>query len=57
MCSEAVWWRCHRRIIADVVALEYELPVHHLMHDGKLREHVPSEGARQGSDGYLVWGP
>lgn len=20
MCSEAVWWRCHRRIIADVLA-------------------------------------
>jgi hypothetical protein len=21
MCSEAVWWRCHRRIVADVAVL------------------------------------
>jgi len=21
MCSEAVWWRCHRRLIADAVVL------------------------------------
>lgn len=21
MCAEAVWWRCHRRLIADVLAL------------------------------------
>ena len=21
MCSESVWWRCHRRLIADVVVL------------------------------------
>ncbi len=30
MCSEAVWWRCHRRIIADYLLLE-GLPVFHLM--------------------------
>src|SRR5690606_6355339 len=48
MCSEAVWWRCHRRIIADVVLLEHGVAVQHLMHDGALRDHVPSEGARRG---------
>jgi uncharacterized protein (DUF488 family) len=21
MCAEAVWWRCHRRLIADVLTL------------------------------------
>jgi uncharacterized protein (DUF488 family) len=30
MCSEAVWWRCHRRIIADYL-LAGGRPVFHLM--------------------------
>lgn len=55
LCSEAVWWRCHRRIIADTVLLLDERPVLHLMHDGKLREAEPSEGARIREDGQLVW--
>jgi uncharacterized protein (DUF488 family) len=45
MCSESVWWRCHRRLIADVVVLGREIPVQHLMADGRLTPHRPSEGA------------
>ena len=45
MCSESVWWRCHRRLIADVVVLGRGLPVQHLMPDGRLTAHRPSEGA------------
>ena len=30
MCSEAVWWRCHRRIVADYL-LHVERDVFHLM--------------------------
>lgn len=30
MCSEAVWWRCHRRIIADYLLVEGQA-VYHLM--------------------------
>ena len=55
MCSEAVWWRCHRRIIADVVLLRHGVPVSHLMHDGRLVPHVASEGARLGAGPGLVW--
>lgn len=55
MCSESVWWRCHRRLVADVVQVEHEVPVLHLMHDGRLTPHGPSEGARVGEDGWLVW--
>jgi uncharacterized protein (DUF488 family) len=55
MCSESVWWRCHRRLVADVVLVEHGMPVLHLMHDGRLREHQPSAGARVGDDGRLVW--
>ncbi|GAB3541541.1 DUF488 domain-containing protein [Arthrobacter tecti] len=46
MCSESVWWRCHRRIIADVLVLLHSFTVEHLMHDGRLTLHTPSEGAR-----------
>ena len=45
MCSESVWWRCHRRLIADVVVLGRELPVQHLMPDGRLSPHRPADGA------------
>jgi uncharacterized protein (DUF488 family) len=30
MCSEAVWWRCHRRIIADYL-LHDGVPVFHIL--------------------------
>lgn len=35
MCSEAVWWRCHRRIIADHL-LALGVPVLHIMAPGKV---------------------
>lgn len=35
MCSEAVWWRCHRRIIADQL-LARSIPVKHIMAPGKV---------------------
>ncbi len=55
MCSESVWWRCHRRIVADVVSTVHELPVGHLMHTGKITWHVPSEGLRLDEAGEPVW--
>lgn len=55
MCSESVWWRCHRRIIADVAMLEAGAEGMHLMHDGRLQPAEPSEGARLGADGRVVW--
>ena len=55
MCSESVWWRCHRRVIADVAVLVHDVAVRHLMHDGRLTEHSPSQGARLRDDGLVVW--
>ena len=46
MCSESLWWRCHRRLIADAAVLLHEVEVMHLFHNGKLIEHVPTAGAR-----------
>lgn len=55
LCSEAVWWRCHRRLIADVMLLEDGAEVLDLMHSGQQRPHEPSEGARLDADGHVVW--
>ncbi|MDH6224276.1 DUF488 domain-containing protein [Streptomyces sp. MJP52] len=55
MCSEAVWWRCHRRLIADYAVVSRHVPVHHLMHDGRLVPHPPTAGVRLRDDGLLVY--
>lgn len=55
MCSESVWWRCHRRLIADVALLVHGVSVLHLMPDGRLHAHRPSDGARSAGAGQLVW--
>jgi uncharacterized protein (DUF488 family) len=55
MCSESVWWRCHRRLVADVVVLQRRGDVEHLMHDGRRSPHVVAAGARVRSDGSVVW--
>jgi uncharacterized protein (DUF488 family) len=55
MCSESVWWRCHRRLVADVVVLARGLPVDHLMPGGRIAPHRPAEGAVLGGDGTVRW--
>jgi uncharacterized protein (DUF488 family) len=55
MCSEAVWWRCHRRLIADVTVLARGRPVEDLMHDGRTVPHPVAEGARLSPDGRVFW--
>ncbi|WP_446750263.1 DUF488 domain-containing protein [Streptomyces sp. MH60] len=55
MCGEAVWWRCHRRLIADFAVLARDTPADHLMHDGRLTAHSPTPGVRLRSDGLLVY--
>lgn len=55
MCSESVWWRCHRRLVADFVSVARQVPVRHLMHDGRLAPHQPTAGLRLRDDGLLVY--
>lgn len=55
MCSESVWWRCHRRLVADVAVLRLHAEVRHLMHDGRLTPHPVAAGARMRDDGHVVW--
>jgi uncharacterized protein (DUF488 family) len=53
MCAEAVWWRCHRRIIADYL-LDRGWPVIHLMGEGK-EQSAKITPAAQRRDGRLVY--
>jgi uncharacterized protein (DUF488 family) len=54
MCSEAVWWRCHRSMIADHLKTA-GLTVEHIM-DGKNAIH-PFTSAASIVDGKLFYGP
>jgi uncharacterized protein (DUF488 family) len=54
MCSESLWWRCHRRLIADYLVLVRGVDVVHLMHDGRSTPHVPTDGVRL-AEGALVY--
>jgi uncharacterized protein (DUF488 family) len=55
MCSEAVWWRCHRRLIADFASVARDTEVRHLMHDARLVPHPSTPGVRLRADGLLVY--
>ena len=45
MCAEAVWWRCHRSMVADALTVE-GWEVQHIMSDGGLRPHRLTAPAR-----------
>jgi uncharacterized protein (DUF488 family) len=44
MCSESVFWRCHRRLVADYLLVN-GVAVRHIMPSGELRPHTLTEGA------------
>ncbi|WAL69441.1 DUF488 domain-containing protein [Amycolatopsis cynarae] len=46
MCAESLWWRCHRKMIADFLVLATGTEVRHLLHDGSVHVHRPSPEAR-----------
>lgn len=52
MCSETLWWHCHRRLVADAVELAHGLRVQHLLPGGPAA-HRPTGGVRLGADGRL----
>lgn len=54
MCSESLWWRCHRRIVADHLIAAGETVVH-IMGDGRLEPARLTEGAVVQSDGTVVY--
>lgn len=54
MCSEAVWWRCHRRIVSDYLLARGE-SVFHLMGDDRIEPAKLTEGASVRTDGTVVY--
>jgi uncharacterized protein (DUF488 family) len=54
MCSEALWWRCHRSMIADAMKVE-GVQVLHIFSDGHLAEH-PYTAPAKIVDGRLHYG-
>ena len=45
MCSEAVWWSCHRSLISDYLKVR-DWTVHHIMNRDKIMEHPYTKPAK-----------
>jgi uncharacterized protein (DUF488 family) len=54
MCAEAVWWRCHRRIIADYLISAGET-VLHILGPGKIEPAKLTPAACKTPDGTLIY--
>jgi uncharacterized protein (DUF488 family) len=56
MCAEAVWWRCHRRIIADYL-LASGCAVFHILGPGKIGPASMTPAAHLTNDGIVYADP
>ena len=59
MCSEAVWWRCHRRMISDAL-MARGIPVEHVLGEGRRQPHRITPFAivlREGAERRLLYPP
>lgn len=54
MCSEAVWWRCHRRIVSDYLLARGE-QVFHLMGRDRVNPAMLTSGAKVLDNGTVVY--
>jgi uncharacterized protein (DUF488 family) len=54
MCAEALWWRCHRRIVADYLIARGER-VFHLMGHNRIDPAKLTDGVKILDDGTLVY--
>ena len=54
MCAEAVWWRCHRRIIADYLIAAGER-VLHVLPGGRISAAQLTPAATAGARGTLIY--
>ena len=56
MCSETLWWRCHRRLLADAAVLLHDSDVQHIDARGPTEPHQLTAIARRAGD-VLVYAP
>ena len=54
MCAETLWWRCHRRLIADAATLA-GAQVTHLLDVGRAQPHRLHPGVRPDAEGRPVY--
>jgi uncharacterized protein (DUF488 family) len=54
MCSEALWWRCHRRLVADRIVVD-DGAVHHIGTDGDVSPHTLTAFATVDVDGRITY--
>ncbi len=54
LCAETLWWRCHRRLIADAAVVR-GTPVVHLLGPGRSQSHPLHPSLRVGADGWPVY--
>jgi uncharacterized protein (DUF488 family) len=54
MCAEAVWWRCHRRVIADYLLIAGE-NVMHILGKSHVDEAHLTPGALAQGDGTILY--
>src|SRR5687768_2599117 len=54
MCSEALWWRCHRRLVADRLVVGGDT-VCHINSDARASAHQLTSFATVGADGQLTY--
>jgi uncharacterized protein (DUF488 family) len=54
MCAETLWWRCHRRIIADYLLAAGET-VFHILGSGHIEQTDMTPAAKRRPDGILIY--
>ncbi len=54
MCAETLWWRCHRMLVADALAMQ-GVTVTHLLDVGRREPYRPHPTVRRGADGWPVY--
>lgn len=54
MCAEAVWWRCHRRIVADYL-MARGIEVRHILGPGKIEPAKLTPGAVVEGEGKVAY--
>jgi uncharacterized protein (DUF488 family) len=56
MCSEAQWWRCHRRLVADRLVVAGDV-VFHIGSDGRASQHHVTSFAKVSAEGPITYPP
>jgi uncharacterized protein (DUF488 family) len=55
MCAEAVWWKCHRKLLSDVLLVR-GVQVRHILSHAEPKPHNLSEFAREDAGGVIYPG-